>query len=163
MVTTALTFQCRKGDTFKSRGVQFFETYNAMSWKKFVLLGHVVACVFAASTGTAQMRGHGGSMPRMEMRGAFMPHSMAQMPMQRAPMRSSAFAFHHFNDGDFDRDDRFRRFQRFNDGDFDRDDRSHHFHHFHHFHDFNDSIIFDNFGFPFLPFLPTPPPPFPPF
>jgi hypothetical protein len=106
------------------------------------------------------------------MRGAFMPRSMGRMPMQRAPMfgamapmsmqngpmRNSAFAFHRFNDRDFDRDDRFRRFNRFNDGDFDRDDRFRHFHHF------NDTIVFNNFGFPFFPFFPFPPfPPFPPF
>ena len=101
-------------------------------------------------------------MPRMGMRGAFMPHSMARMPMQRAPVRSSAFGFHRFNDGDFDRDDRFRRFHRFNDGDFDRDDR---FRRFHHHHNFNGIIVFDNFGFPFFPpFFPfPPPPPFAPF
>ena len=103
------------------------------------------------------------------MRGAFMPRSMARMPMQRtpmframapmsmqhAPMRNSAFGFHRFNDGDFDRDDRFRRFHRFNDGDFDRDNRFRHFHHF------NDIIVFDNVGFPFFPFFPFAP--FPPF
>jgi hypothetical protein len=146
------------GDTFKSGRVQSLETYNAMNWKKFVLLGYVGACVFAASTATAQMRGHRTSMGRMGIRGAFMPRSMARMPMQRAPMRNSAFGFHRFNDGDFDRDDRFRHFHRFNDGDFDRDDRFRHFHHF------NDIIFFDNFGFPFFPFAPFPPfPPFPPF
>jgi hypothetical protein len=136
-----------------------------MNWKKFVLLGCVVAGVFAASTATAQMRGHGSSMPRMGMRGAFMPRSMARMPMGRAPMfgarapmsmqharmRNSAFGFRRFNDGDFDRDDRFRHFHHFNDGDFDRDDGFRHFHHF------NDIFIFDNFGFPFFPFFPPPP------
>ena|SRR3989442_16026340 len=123
-----------------------------MNWKKFVLLGCAVACAFAASTAMAQMRGHSNSMPRMGMRGAFMPRSMARMPMQRtpmfpamapmsmqhAPMRNSAFGFHRFNDGDFDRDDRFR-----------------------HFHHFNDIIVFDNVGFPFFPFFPFAP--FPPF
>jgi hypothetical protein len=77
------------------------------------------------------MRGHGNSMPRMGRRGAFMPPSMARMPMQRppmframaprsmqqAPMRNSAFGFHRFNDRDFDRDDRFHRFRRFDDDD----------------------------------------------
>jgi hypothetical protein len=53
-------------------------------------------------------------------------------------MRNSAFGFHRFNDGDFDRDDRFHRF--------------------HHHHNFNDIIVFDNFGFPVFP-----PPPFRPF
>jgi hypothetical protein len=129
-----------------------------MNWKKFVLVGYVVAGVFAASTATAQMRGHGGSMPRMGMRGAFMPRSMARMSIRRTAMLNSAFGFHRFND--FDRDDRFHRFNRFND--FDRDDR---FRRFHHHHNFNDIIVFDNFGFPlFPPFLPfPPPPPFPPF
>src|SRR6266446_7709028 len=102
---------------FKSRRVQFLETYNAMNWRKFVLLGCVVACVFAASTATAQMRGHGDSVPRMGMRGAFTPPSIARMPMHRAPMMNSALGlrpFNRFNDGNFDRDDRFRRFHRFN-------------------------------------------------
>ena len=71
-----------------------------MNWKKFVLLGFAVACVFAASPATAQMRGHGSSI--------------APMPMQRAPMRNSASGFHHFNDGHFIRNDRFHRFHRFN-------------------------------------------------
>jgi len=126
-----------------------------MNWRKFVHLGCVVASIFAASNVTAQMRGHGNSMPRTGMRGAFMPRSMGRMPMQRAPMfgamapmsmqngpmRNSAFAFHPFNDRDFDRDDRFR-----------------------HFHHFNDTIVFNNFGFPFFPFFPFFSfPPFPPF
>jgi hypothetical protein len=127
-----------------------------MNWKKFILLSCVVPCVFAVSTATAQMRGgHRASMARMPMRGAPMRGSMARMPMQRGPMPNSAFGFHRFNDGDFDRDDRFRRFNRFND--FDRDDR---FRRFHHHHNFNDIIVFDNFGFPFFPpFFPFPPPP----
>ena len=132
-----------------------------MNWKKFVLLGCMVPCVFAVSTATAQMRGHGGSIGRMPMRGAPMRGSMARMPMQRSPMLNSAFGFHRFNDGDLDRDDRFRRFNRFND--FDRDDR---FRRFHHHNNFNDIIVFDNFGFPFFPPFfpfPPPPPPFPPF
>ena len=144
-----------------------------MSWKKFVLLGSAVACLFTASSATAQMRGHGNSMTRTGTRGGFMPRSMARMPMQRAPMsrgmapmsmqhapmRNSAFGFHRFNHGDFDRDDRFRHFHRFNDGDFDRDDG---FRHFHRFHD--DIIVFDNFGSPFFPFFPFVPfAPFSPF
>jgi Putative peptidoglycan binding domain len=56
-------------------------------------------------------------MPRMGMRGAFMPRLMARVPMQHAPMRNSAFGFHRFNDRDFDRDDRFHRFRRFDDDD----------------------------------------------
>jgi putative peptidoglycan binding protein len=77
-----------------------------MNWKKFSLLGCVAACVFAASSATAQMRGHGGSMPRMGMRGPPMSHSMGRMPMQRAPMLNSASGFRRpfFNDR---REDRF--------------------------------------------------------
>src|SRR5438105_1806917 len=44
----------------------------------------------ALSSATAQMRGHGGSMPRMGMRGPPMSHSMGRMPMHRAPMQNSA-------------------------------------------------------------------------
>jgi len=55
--------------------------------------------------------------------------SAARMPMQRAPVLHSTSGFHRFNDGDFDRDDRFRRFHRF-----------------------DEIIVFDNFGFPFFPF-----------
>jgi uncharacterized protein (TIGR02246 family) len=126
-----VTFYLSSAATFKSRGFQSLETYNAMNWRKFVLLGCVAACVFAASTATAQMRGHGNSMSRMGMRGAFTPRSIAPMPMHRAPMLNSIGRmpmhrapimnsalgprrFNHFNDGDFDRDDRFRRFHRFN-------------------------------------------------
>jgi hypothetical protein len=114
-----------------------------MNSKKFVLLGCVATCVLAASTATAQMRGHGGSMGRMGMRGGFMPHSMGRMPMQRNPMLNSASGFRRFNDGHFARFDRFHRFNRFND--FDRDDR---FHHFNHFNNFNDVIFIGDFGFP---------------
>jgi hypothetical protein len=64
-----------------------------MNWRKFVLLGCVVACVFAASTATAQMRRHGNSMSRMGMRGAFTPRSIARMPMHRAPMLGSTLEF----------------------------------------------------------------------
>jgi hypothetical protein len=103
-----------------------------MNWKKFILLSCVVPCVFAVPAATAQMRGHRASMARMPMmHRAPMLGSRTRMPMQRAPMRNSAFGFHRFNDGDFDRDDRFRRFHRF-----------------------NDIIVFDAFGFPFPPFPP---------
>jgi uncharacterized protein (TIGR02246 family) len=102
-----------------------------MNRRKFVLLGCVVACAFAASTAMAQMGGHGNSMSRMGMRGAFtprsiapmgmhrapMPGSMGRVPMNRAPMMISALGlrrFNRFNDVDFDRDDRIRRFDRFN-------------------------------------------------
>jgi Putative peptidoglycan binding domain len=102
-----------------------------MNGKKFVLLGCVAACVFAASTATAQMRGHGGSMPRMGMRGAPMSHSMGR--------------FNRFNDGRFVRDNRFNRFNRFNDGRFARFNRFHRFNRFNHF---NDVVFIGNFGFP---------------
>jgi hypothetical protein len=113
-----------------------------MNWKKLVLLSCMVPCVFAVSTTTAQMRGHASSMGRMGMRGAFMPRSMGRMPMHRAPMMNSPSGLRRFGDRDFDRDDRFHRFNRFNDGDFDRDDRFHHFNHF------NEVIFIGNFGFP---------------
>src|SRR6188472_1794319 len=102
-----------------------------MNWRKFALFGCVVASVFAASTATAQMMGHGNSVSRMGMRGAFTPRSMSRMPMHRAPMlgsmgripmhrapmMNSALGlrrFNRFNDGDFNRNDRFRRFKHFN-------------------------------------------------
>jgi uncharacterized protein (TIGR02246 family) len=88
-----------------------------MNWRKFVLLGCVLACVFAASIVTAQMRGHVNSMSRMGMRGALAPRSIARMPMHRAPMMNSSLGsrrFNHFNDKDFNRNDRFRRFKHFN-------------------------------------------------
>lgn len=99
-----------------------------MNRRKFVLLGCVVVCVFAASTATAQMREHGNSVPRMGMRSAFTPRSIARMPTHRAPMMSSALGL--------------RRFNRFNGGDFDRDDRFHHFNHF------KEIIFVRVFGFP---------------
>ena len=89
-----------------------------MNSRKFVLLGCVVACVFAASTATAQMRGHAGSMGGMGMRGApmshsmgmrggFMPNSMGRMPIQRGPMMNSPSGFKGFGDRNFNRNDRF--------------------------------------------------------
>jgi len=99
-----------------------------MNLKKIVLLGCVIALVFGASTATAQMRGHGNSMGRM--------------PMHRAPMMNSTLGHRRFGDRDFDRDDRFRRFNRFNDRDFDRDDR------FHRFNRFNRAVFIGDFGFP---------------
>src|SRR5881398_1645424 len=116
-----------------------------MNSKKIILLGCVAACVFAASTATAQMRGHGGSMSRMGMRGPPMSHSMGRMPMQRGPMMNSPSGFRRFGNRDFNRNDRFRRFNRFNDRDFDRDDR---FHRFNHFNNFNNVVFIGDFGFP---------------
>ena len=98
-----------------------------MNWKKISLLGCVATCVFAASTATAQMRGHGGSMPRMGMRGPPMSHSMGRMPMQRAPMLNSASGFRRpfFNDR---REDRFEaRHPFFNDRREDRFEARHPF------------------------------------
>src|ERR1700747_1860480 len=99
-----------------------------MNAKKFILLGCVAACVFAAATATAMgghggsmggmgMRGgsmggmgmRGGSMPRMGMRGGgFMPHSMGGMPMHRGPMMHSS-GMRRFGDRNFNRNDRFGR------------------------------------------------------
>jgi hypothetical protein len=134
-----------------------------MNWKKIILLSCVLPCVFAVSTATAQMRGHRASMARMPMHRAPTLGSMARMSMQRAPMLNSPSGFRRFNDGDFDRDDRFRRFHRFNNGDFDRDDRFRRFHRFNdgdfdrddrfrRFNRFNEIVVFDDFGFPFFPF-----------
>ena len=116
-----------------------------MNSKKIILLGCVAASVFAASTATAQMRGHGGSMPRMGMRGSFMPHSMGRMPMHRGPMMNSPSGFRRFGNRDFKRNDRFGRFNRFNDGRF---VRNHRFHHFNHFNHFNNVVFIGDFGFP---------------
>src|SRR5438046_7731888 len=88
-----------------------------MNWRKFVLLGCVVACVFAASIATAQIRGHGNSMSQMGMRGALTPRSIARMPTHRAPIMNSALGlrrFNRFNYRYFNRDNRFHRFKHFN-------------------------------------------------
>jgi len=119
-----------------------------MNSKKIILLGCVAACVFAASTATAQMRGHGGSMPRMGMRGGFMPHSMGRMPMHRGPMMNSPSGFRRFGNRDFNRNDRFGRFNRFNDGRFVRNNRFHRFNRFNHFNHFNNVVFIGDFGFP---------------
>src|SRR5204863_9343576 len=113
-----------------------------MNSKKIILLGCVAVCVFAASTATAQMRGHGGSMPRMGMRGPPMSHSMGRMPMHRGPMMNSPSGFRRFGNRDFNRKDGFGRFNRLNDGRLVRNNR------FHHFNNFNNVIFFANFGFP---------------
>jgi hypothetical protein len=102
-----------------------------MNSKKIILLVCVAACVLAASTATAQMRGHGSPMPRMGMRGGSMPHSMGRMPMHRGPMMNSPSGLRRFNDGRFVRDHRFHHFNRFN-----------------HFNHFNDVVFIGNFGFP---------------
>src|SRR5437868_15351995 len=96
-----------------------------MNSKKMILLSCVVPCVFAVSPATAQMRGQMAGMP---MHRAPMLASTARMPMQRAPILHSTSGFHRFNDGDFDRDDRFRRINRV--------------------------IVIDNFAFPFFASFP---------
>src|SRR5216117_3559007 len=116
-----------------------------MNSKKIILLGCVAVCVFAASTATAQMRGHGGSMPRMGMRSPPMSHSMGRMPMHRGPMMNSPAGFRRFGNRDFNRNDRFGRFNRFDDGRF---VRNHRFHHFNHFNHFNNVVFIGDFGFP---------------
>src|SRR5262249_27963547 len=118
---------------------------KVMNSKKIILLGCVAACVFAASTATAQMRGHGGSMGGMGMRGGFMPHSMGRMPMHRGPMMNSPSGFRRFGDRDFNRNDRFSRFNRFNDGRF---VRNHRFNRFNRFNHFNNVVFIGDFGFP---------------
>ena len=102
-----------------------------MDWRKSLLLGCVVAIVFAGSIATAQMRVHSSSMPRVGTRGALTPGSIARMPMHnapmpgsmgrrpmyRAPMSNSVLSlrrFNRFNRGDFNRNERFRRFKHFN-------------------------------------------------
>jgi len=88
-----------------------------MNWRRFVLLGCLAACVFAASTATAQMREHGFSVSQTGMRGTLTPRSIARMPMRHAPMMNSALGlrrFNRFNDRDFNRDNRFHRFKHFN-------------------------------------------------
>ena len=99
-----------------------------MNSKKLILLSCVVPCVFVVSTATAQMRGHRAAT--------------AQMPMHRAPMLNSASGFQRRR-GDFDRDDRFGRFNRFRD--FDRDDRRF----FRNRFVSNRFVFVDSFGFPF--------------
>jgi uncharacterized protein (TIGR02246 family) len=57
------------------------------------------------------------SIARIPMHRARMPSAIGRTPMYRAPMMNSAFGlrrFNRFNAGDFNRDDRFRRFKHFN-------------------------------------------------
>lgn len=127
-----------------------------MNSKKIVLLGCVAAWVFTASTATAQMRGHGGSMAGMgmhsggmphsmgaaPMRGGFMPRSMGRMPMHSAPMINSSSGRSRFGDRNFNGVNRFGRFNRFNDGRFVRN------HRFHRFNHVNNIVFIGDFGFP---------------
>src|SRR5215831_12255538 len=56
--------------------------------------------------------------PGMGMRSGFTSRSMGRMPVHRDPMMNSPSGLRRFGDRDFDRDDRFRRFNRFNNGQF---------------------------------------------
>jgi len=83
------------------------------------------------------------------------------MPMHRAPMLNSASGFQRSRGGDFDRDDRFRRFNRFNDRREDRFESRHPFFNDRREDRFEDRRFFrnrfvsnrfvfvDSFGFPF--------------
>ena len=121
-------FQCRN---FLIRRVSILETYGPMNWRRFVLLGYLVACVFTASIAQAQTREHGNppsqmgtrraltprSITRMPMHRAPMPGSMGRMSLHHAPMMNSALGLRHFNRfnyGDFNRNNRFHRFKHFN-------------------------------------------------
>src|SRR5262249_29931544 len=112
-----------------------------MNWRKFVLLGCVVGCVFAASTATAQMRVHSNSISRMGMRGAFAPPSIARMPMHRPPVQGPVGRMPMHRAPMMRAGLGLRRFNRFNGG-FDRHDR------FHRFKNFNEIIFISNFGLP---------------
>jgi uncharacterized protein (TIGR02246 family) len=91
-----------------------------MNWRKFLSLGCVVECIFAASIAKAQMRGQGNtprSIAPMPMHRAPMPGSMGRVPMRRPPMMNSALdlrRFNRFNYKDFNRPNQFRRFKHFN-------------------------------------------------
>ena len=141
-VTRSLPFTLSSAATFDSRGFQSLETYNVMNWRKFVLLGCPVVCVFAASIAPAQMTGQGNSVSRVGMRGALTPRSIARMPMHRAPMPGSIARMPMHRPPMMNSASGLRRFNRFNDGDFDREDR------FRRFHRFNKIIFVGDFGFP---------------
>ena len=68
--------------------------------------------------------------------------------MQRSSMMNSQSGLRRFGDRNFNRNDRFGRFNRFNDGDFDRDDRFRRFDRDDRFNRFNDFIFIGDFGFP---------------
>ena len=113
-----------------------------MNWRKFLLLGCVVACVFAASTATAQVKVRANSMPRVGMRGALTPGSIARMPMHNAPMPGSMGRAPIYRTPMMNSALGLRRFNRFNHGDFNRNDRFHRVKHF------NEIIFIGNFAFP---------------
>jgi len=136
------TFYFSIAATFESRGFQSLETHNGMNWRKSVLLGCAVACIFAASIATAQMRAQGNSTPRIGMRGPLAPRSIARMPMHRAPMPGSTGRMPMYRAATMNSALGLRRFNRFNDGDFNRDNRFHRIKHF------NKIIVIGNFGSP---------------
>jgi uncharacterized protein (TIGR02246 family) len=113
-----------------------------MNWRKFILPGCVVACVFAASIATAQMRGQGNSMSQMGMRGALRPRSIARMPMNRAAMPGSMGRMPMHRPRMINSASGLRRFNRFTYRDFNRDNRFHRFKHF------NKIIFIGNFASP---------------
>jgi uncharacterized protein (TIGR02246 family) len=81
-------------------------------------------------------------MPRVGMRGALTPASIARMPLHNAPMpgsirRTPMYRAPMMNSGSGP-----RRFNRFNHGDFNRNDRFHRFRHF------NEIIFIGNFASP---------------
>ena len=88
-ITRLLPLTLSSVATFESHGFPSLEPYSVMLWRKFVLLGYAVTCVFVASVATAQMTGQGNSMSRAGMRGGLTPPSIARMPVQLAPMPSS--------------------------------------------------------------------------
>src|SRR5439155_18049016 len=138
------TFYLSSAATFESRGFQSLETYDAMNWRQFVLLGCVVACVFATSIATAQMTGHGNSPSQTGMRGPLTPRSIARMPVHRAPMPGSMGRMPIHRAPIMNSALGLRRFNRFNYRDFNRDNRFHRFKHF------NEIIFIGNFASPWL-------------
>src|SRR5262249_26245233 len=149
-----VTFYLFRHRNFRIPAVSnLLERNKVMNWKKFVLFGCAIACVFAVSPATAQMRGHGTSMGRMPMHRAPMQGSMGRMPMHRAPMLDSMgrMPMHRAPmQGSMGRMPMHRApmmnspsgLRRWGDGDFDRDDR------FRHFNNFNEIIFITNLGLP---------------
>jgi uncharacterized protein (TIGR02246 family) len=111
-----------------------------MNWRRFILLGYLVACVFAASITKAQMKGHGNSPSQMGTRGALTPRLITRTPMHRAPIPGSIRGMPTHRAPMMNSTLGFRRFNRFNYGDFNRNNRFHRFKHF------NKIIFIGNFA-----------------
>lgn len=111
-----------------------------MNWRRFVLLGYLVACVFAASITKAQIKGQGNSPSQMGTRGALTPRSITRMPGHRAPIAGSIRRMPTHRAPMMNSTLGFRRFNRFNYGDFNRNNRFHRFKHF------NKIIFIGNFA-----------------